>query len=220
MHAPLRRIVPGAECAVLFIHGINATPRFFDEYAEALPADQLVSLHSLVVGVGSADLLQDFIVVALDAQADTIESLISQLPQQTLVDRVGICLEGDLRSGRHIKALANSGKNGRHTIRAEKAGGTAAKINGIHQISRGLLTGFLDMGADGFSVLVHQLAVPICQGVKIAIDAFTPAERHMNIDSQGFLVFTGKKGHVCLLIKISPSPYIRDLEKERLHVCK
>ena len=37
MHQPFKRIVPGAESAVLFVHGINATPRFFDEYVAALP---------------------------------------------------------------------------------------------------------------------------------------------------------------------------------------
>lgn len=57
MHAPMKRIVPGARAGVLFIHGINATPRFFDEYAAALPAD--VSVHSLLLP-GHGGTVKDF----------------------------------------------------------------------------------------------------------------------------------------------------------------
>lgn len=39
MHEPYVRIVPGAENAVLFIHGIVSTPRFWDDYIPAIPAD-------------------------------------------------------------------------------------------------------------------------------------------------------------------------------------
>lgn len=47
VHSEYKRIVPGAENAVLFVHGINATPRFFDEYAAILPA--ALSVHSLLL---------------------------------------------------------------------------------------------------------------------------------------------------------------------------
>ena len=57
MHKPLKRIVPGAKDAVLFVHGINATPRFFDEYAAVLPAD--VSVHSLLLP-GHGGTVKDF----------------------------------------------------------------------------------------------------------------------------------------------------------------
>ena len=57
MHAPLKRIVPGAKGAVLLIHGINATPRFFDEYIEALPADW--SVHSVLLP-GHGGTVRDF----------------------------------------------------------------------------------------------------------------------------------------------------------------
>lgn len=46
-HAPYERIVPGARKAVLFVHGILSTPRFFDDYVAALPED--VSVHSLLL---------------------------------------------------------------------------------------------------------------------------------------------------------------------------
>lgn len=39
MHEPYERIIPGAQNAVLFIHGILSTPRFWDEYLEAIPPD-------------------------------------------------------------------------------------------------------------------------------------------------------------------------------------
>ena len=57
MHSEYRRIVPGAQKAVLFVHGINATPRFFDEYAAALPAD--VSVHNLLLP-GHGGSVRDF----------------------------------------------------------------------------------------------------------------------------------------------------------------
>lgn len=47
MHSEYRRIISGAKAAVLFVHGINATPRFFDAYIAALPED--VSVHSLLL---------------------------------------------------------------------------------------------------------------------------------------------------------------------------
>lgn len=57
LHAPLKRIVPGAEDAVLFIHGINATPRFFDGFAALIPADW--SVHSVLLP-GHGGTVKDF----------------------------------------------------------------------------------------------------------------------------------------------------------------
>lgn len=47
MHEPYKRIVSGAKDAVLFVHGIVSTPRFFDDFVEVLPAD--CSVHSLLL---------------------------------------------------------------------------------------------------------------------------------------------------------------------------
>ena len=47
MHEPLKHLVPGAEAAVLFVHGIVSTPRFFDDFAALIPADW--SVHSLLL---------------------------------------------------------------------------------------------------------------------------------------------------------------------------
>ncbi len=37
MHRPYRRIIPGAKTAVLMIHGLLSTPRFFDDFVAATP---------------------------------------------------------------------------------------------------------------------------------------------------------------------------------------
>lgn len=39
MHEPFERLVPGAENAVIFIHGILSTPRFWEDYVAAVPLD-------------------------------------------------------------------------------------------------------------------------------------------------------------------------------------
>lgn len=39
MHRPVRRIVPGASDAVLFVHGILSTPRFWEGFVDCIPAD-------------------------------------------------------------------------------------------------------------------------------------------------------------------------------------
>ena len=57
MHSEMKRIVPGAESAVLFVHGIVSTPRFFDEYAAVVPADW--SVHSLLLP-GHGGSVRDF----------------------------------------------------------------------------------------------------------------------------------------------------------------
>ncbi len=37
MHEPCERLIPGAENAVVFIHGILSTPRFWEDYIPAVP---------------------------------------------------------------------------------------------------------------------------------------------------------------------------------------
>ncbi|MBE5810562.1 MAG: alpha/beta fold hydrolase [Clostridiales bacterium] len=57
LHSEYKRIVPGAKQAVLFVHGINATPRFFDEYIAALPED--ISVNSVLLPGHGGD-VRDF----------------------------------------------------------------------------------------------------------------------------------------------------------------
>ncbi len=57
MHEPMKRIVPGAENAVLFVHGIVSTPRFFDDFVALIPPDW--SVHNLLLP-GHGGTVQDF----------------------------------------------------------------------------------------------------------------------------------------------------------------
>ena len=57
MHEPLKRIVSGAEDAVLFVHGIVSTPRFFDDFTALIPADW--SVHSVLLP-GHGGTVKDF----------------------------------------------------------------------------------------------------------------------------------------------------------------
>ncbi len=47
LHAQVKRIVPGAACAVLFIHGIVGTPRMFDKWVDMVP--ETWSLHNMLL---------------------------------------------------------------------------------------------------------------------------------------------------------------------------
>lgn len=57
MHKPLKRIVPGAKDAVLFVHGIVSTPRFFDDFASIIPPGW--SVHSVLLP-GHGGTVKDF----------------------------------------------------------------------------------------------------------------------------------------------------------------
>lgn len=57
MHEPYVRIVPGAKDAVVFVHGILSTPRYWDAYVEAVPPDW--SVHSLLLP-GHGGSVKDF----------------------------------------------------------------------------------------------------------------------------------------------------------------
>jgi len=46
MHSPYKRMIPSAENAVLFVHGIVSTPRMFDDFVALVP--QNWSVHNLV----------------------------------------------------------------------------------------------------------------------------------------------------------------------------
>ncbi len=47
LHAPVKRIVPGAKQAVLLIHGIVGTPRMFDPCLDCISPD--ISVHSVLL---------------------------------------------------------------------------------------------------------------------------------------------------------------------------
>ncbi len=78
LHQPVRRIVPGAKNAVLFIHGIVATPRFFDELAAAVPADW--SVHSLLLP-GHGGSVRDFGRTPASAWTAHVHAAVEELRQ-------------------------------------------------------------------------------------------------------------------------------------------
>ena len=78
MHSPLKRIVPGAENAVLFVHGINATPRFFDDFAALIPPDW--SVHSLLLP-GHGGTVKDFGAHSARAWEDHVRASVDELRQ-------------------------------------------------------------------------------------------------------------------------------------------
>ncbi len=47
MHEPYKRIIPGAKRAVLFVHGIVSTPRFFDDFVAIVPEGW--SVHNILL---------------------------------------------------------------------------------------------------------------------------------------------------------------------------
>jgi len=57
MHSPYKRMIPGAENAVLFVHGIVSTPRMFDDFVALVPQDW--SVHNLLLP-GHGGTVQDF----------------------------------------------------------------------------------------------------------------------------------------------------------------
>ena len=57
MHSPYKRIVPGAENAVLFVHGIVSTPRMFDDFVALVPSDW--SVHNVLLP-GHGGSVQEF----------------------------------------------------------------------------------------------------------------------------------------------------------------
>ena len=149
--------------------------------------------------MGSSNLFQDLIVIALDTQADPVKALAAQTPQKLLGHGVGVGFKGDLRRGRDIEVFTDGCEDGCHTVGTEKAGSAAAKIDGIHQIAGGLAACFPDMLTNGSAVILFQALFAACDGVKVAILAFAPAKGNVDINAQRFLILTGEKGHVCLL---------------------
>ena len=146
--------------------------------------------NSLGIGVGTAQLLQHLVVIGLDAQRDTVEAFGTEPVQQPVVDGVGIALEGDLGVVVHVEIPADGGEDHGHAVSTEKAGGTAAEIDGVHLVVGGQGAGLLDMGADGVQIAVDELVMLFGDGIEVAVLALAAAERHVNIDAQRSLVGT------------------------------
>ena len=76
MHQEFRRVVPAADTAVLFIHGIVGTPRHFDDLIPLLP--DTVSVHNLLLA-GHGGSARDFARASMTAWEQQVEAAIAAL---------------------------------------------------------------------------------------------------------------------------------------------
>lgn len=77
-HREFRRIVPHADTAVLFIHGIVGTPRHFDGLISLLP--DTVSVHNLLLA-GHGGSARDFARASMRAWEEQVEAAITALAE-------------------------------------------------------------------------------------------------------------------------------------------
>ena len=155
-------------------------------------ADLLNSRYRLLIAVGTADLVQNFVVIALNAQADPVKTLAAQLTQQLRCDRIGIGLKGDLCVVGNIKAPAYGGQNGCQSVSTKEGGRAAAKIHRIHKIPGRQSAGLFDVGADSIQITVEKSGILGGDGVEITVLTFAPAKRNVDIDPQRGFVFASE----------------------------
>lgn len=165
---------------------------------EARFPDALHRGEHLGIGMGPAQLFEHLVVVVLHAHAYPVKALSPEAAQELVGDGVRIGLKGDLRVRRHIEAAPDGGKDGRHAVGSEKAGGAAAEVHRIHLIAGSQLAGFLDVGADRVNIPVQELVVLGCHRVEVAVLAFAAAEGYMDIYAQRDLIFLSKQWHTTL----------------------
>ena len=84
MHSPVKRLVPGADAAVLFVHGILSTPRYWADFLAATP--QTVSVHALLLP-GHGGTVPDFGHVRWGAWQKQVTDAIAELCTATPVRR-------------------------------------------------------------------------------------------------------------------------------------
>ena len=78
MDQEFRRVVPAADTAVLFIHGIVGTPRHFDDLIPLLP--NTVSVHNLLLA-GHGGSARDFARASMKTWEQQVESAIAALAE-------------------------------------------------------------------------------------------------------------------------------------------
>lgn len=76
MHSEFHRIVPGAETAILMVHGIVGTPRHFDFLLEAIP-ENISVVNILLPGHGGT--VQDFAKASMKQWKEKVENHMSAL---------------------------------------------------------------------------------------------------------------------------------------------
>ena len=78
MHQEFRRVVPAADTAVLFIHGIVGTPCHFDDLISLLP--DTVSVHNLLLA-GHGGSARDFARASMKTWEQQVEAAIAALAE-------------------------------------------------------------------------------------------------------------------------------------------
>ena len=76
IHREFRRICPGADTAVLFIHGINGTPNHFRDFVERLPPEYSV-VNMLLSGHGGC--VRDFARTSMDKWKTQVDAEVASL---------------------------------------------------------------------------------------------------------------------------------------------
>ena len=126
------------------------------DVVEARLAHLLEGGDGLLVGVRTAQALEDLVVIALDAQGGPVEALGPEPAQELVRDGVGVSLEGDLGIGGHVKVLAHRRQDGGQALLTEIAGGAAAEVDGVHPMLRSQWARLLDVAAHRLNVVLRQ----------------------------------------------------------------
>ena len=111
----------------------------------------------LLPGVDAADGPQRLVVRGLYSQGDAVKACPAQALQSLFVPGgVGIGLQGNLRVLIHLIELFDAPQQVAQAVCSQIAGGTAAKVDGVHQMA-GCLGRHLDqMPLQGAAIVVHK----------------------------------------------------------------
>ena len=139
----------------------------------------------------AAQRLELRVVVRLHADGDAVEACAVEAREHGKRDRVGIRLKRHLGVAADVKAPVDLGEDAAQAAGSEERGRAAAKIDGIDLVACRALRCFPDVQNHGVEIPVHQIpAARAGDGIKVAVFAFAPAERDMDVDAEAFfLVF-------------------------------
>ena len=149
------------------------------------------SLLRLPVVMRAAQRLELRVVVRLHADGNAVEARAAQPREHGQRHRIRVGLERNLRVAADIEAAVDLSENLRKPACTEERRCAAAKIDGIDLVACRALRCFPDVQNHGVEIPVHQIpAARAGDGIKVAVFAFAPAERDMDVDAEAFfLVF-------------------------------
>ena len=114
-------------------------------------------LVGLLHGVGAVDGLQLCRVSRLHPQGDAVKACPAQALQSLFVPGgVGIGLQGNLRVLIHLIELFDAPQQVAQAVCSQIAGGTAAKVDGVHQMAGCLGRHLNQMPLQGAAIVVHK----------------------------------------------------------------